>query len=210
MSVCEVLKEEPCGATACDPVFSGAGYRRLVRREGDIPKTNCWTDELTAWLQSTNRGTFANAADADAVPILVEFFAAHPNLRSDMLFGVGEGGALRPLAARLHFESTFVQPQPQADTQAVVDEWDAAVARVQRAAPADFGVQMYSTGRWELACPTRLSFLWRPCGLHALADQMLHDIMAVTGIRAPTLGGLVLRPRNGFGALQCRSDSRQY
>ena len=131
MSLCEVLKEEPCGATACDPAFSGAGYRRLVRREGDTPKAMCWTDDFTDWLERSGRGPFANVADGDAVATLLEFFSGHPDLRSDMLFERGADGAVRPLATRLHFESTFVEPQPQADTQEVVDAWDAAVARLQ-------------------------------------------------------------------------------
>lgn len=147
MSVCEVLKEEPCGATACDPVFSGAGYRRLVRREADVPKASCWTDEFTAWMTRTDRGTFANVADDAAVTTLVEFFSAHPDHRSDMLFDLRPDGSLRPLATRFHFESTFVEPQPQADTQEVVDEWDVATARLQREAPTDLGIHMYSTGR---------------------------------------------------------------
>lgn len=147
MSVCEVLKEASCGASACDPVFSGPDYRRLVRREADVPKADCWTDELTAWMSSTGRGTFANVADDAAVATLVEFFSAKPELRGDMLFDTGPDGAPRPLATRLHFESTFVEPQPQPDTQEVVDEWDMAVARLEREAPMDLGVHMYSTGR---------------------------------------------------------------
>eukprot|EP00892_Ulva_mutabilis_P009237 jgi/Ulvmu1/6686/UM030_0017.1 len=151
MSVCEVLKEEPCGATACDPVFSGADFPRLVRREGDDPKADCWTDALTAWMAATGRGTFASVDDGAAVPTLVEFFANHPALRGDMLFAAGADGTPRPVATRLHFESTFVAPQSQADTQEVVDEWDAAVARLERAAPRDAGVHLYSTGRYPWA-----------------------------------------------------------
>lgn len=165
MSVCEVLKEEPCGASACDPVFSGGGSRRLVRREADVPKVGCWTDSLTAWMARTSRGTFADVADDAAVATLVEFFSVHPDLRSDMLFGAREDGTLQPLATRFHFESTFVEPQPQADTQEVVDEWDMATARLLREAPADLGIHMYSTGRWApCALPAALCHC---CGMAA-------------------------------------------
>ena len=138
LNVCPIIRTSPCRETSlgCDrSIVEGDDTRWLVRRTPDNPEGEgyCWPAVMQAWLRAQGKDMPMPAQDFEIE--LRAFYNAHVNkVRTRIGFVEEEDESLTLKYFAMKFPSSFVAPQSDSITAAVLEDWEDATQDLNVAA----------------------------------------------------------------------------
>jgi len=138
LSICPTIRTSACRETTigCDrSVVEGDDTRWLVRRTPDNPEGQgyCWPTAMQDWLR--NQGKDMPMPAQEFKVELRAFYNAHlQKVRTSIGFVEEEDGSLTLKYLAMKFPSSFVAPQSDSITSAVLTDWEEATQALNAAA----------------------------------------------------------------------------